>query len=204
MAHVEVLVEEPSAEAALQRVIPRILPSSSFLIHPFSDKRDLLNKLPQRLDGYSRWLPADWRIVVLLDRDRDDCRELKSQLDEWAAQRLLVTPSHAQRNRPANLVNRLAIEELEAWFFGDIEALRAAYPRVPANLGKRAPYRDPDAIAGGTWEALERVLRKAGYYPTGLPKIEVARRVSEYMDPDRNHSRSFQVFRDGLRRLVGA
>jgi hypothetical protein len=45
-------------------------------------------------------------------------------------------------------------------------------------------------------------LRRAGYYPGGLPKIEVARNISEHMDPDRNTSRSFQVFREALGSLA--
>ena len=52
------------------------------------------------------------------------------------------------------------IEELEAWFFGDIAAIHAVYPRVSIHLGSRANFRDPDAIPGGTWEALERVFKR--------------------------------------------
>ncbi|MDY6832576.1 MAG: DUF4276 family protein [Thermodesulfobacteriota bacterium] len=99
------------------------------------------------------------------------------------------------------VVNRLAIEELEAWFFGDPEALVQAYPRVPKTIGKRASFRKPDAIAGGTWEALERVLKKASYYPNGISKVETARNISRYMEPNRNSSKSFQVFRDALSEL---
>jgi hypothetical protein len=33
-------------------------------------------------------------------------------------------------------LNRIAVEELEAWFFGDIEALRAVYPKLSATLGR--------------------------------------------------------------------
>jgi len=96
----------------------------------------------------------------------------------------------------------LAIEELEAWFFADIEALNAAYPRVSPTFGQRAKYRNPDAITGGTWEALERLLQRLNHFPEGLPKITVAREVSEHMDPTRNCSRSFQVFRQGLMDLI--
>jgi hypothetical protein len=78
-----------------------------------------------------------------------------------------------------------------------------AYPRLPSRLDKKAPYRDPDAIRGGTWESLERLLQKYGYYEGGMPKIEVARQVSAQMDPVRNRSRSFQHFRQGLVELAG-
>jgi hypothetical protein len=96
------------------------------------------------------------------------------------------------------------VEELEAWFFGDVEALVTAYPKVPSNLANKEKFRDPDAITGGTWEALERLLQKAGYYSGGLPKIEVARKVSEFMEPSRNRSKSFQVFKEGLEAVLNS
>ena len=115
-------------------------------------------------------------------------------MEEIAAQAGVITKTAAGPIARFNVVNRIVVEELEAWFFGDVEALRVAYPRVPESLGRRAAYRDPDAIKGGTREALHRVLRNAGYYSNYLPKIEVARRVSAHMDPARNMSRSFRNF----------
>jgi hypothetical protein len=128
--------------------------------------------------------------VVLLDRDDDDCVELKKILTDACA----ATSCDA--------LCRIAIEELEAWFFGDVPGLRAAYPGVPESLHQKAKFRDPDAIAGGTWQALERILRRAHYYPGGMPKVEVARAVAEHMDPAQNRSRSFQVFVEGIVRIV--
>ena len=113
-----------------------------------------------------------------------------------------MTKSGARGRGKFEVINRLAIEELEAWFFGDPEALVQAYPRVPATIGRKAQYRNPDAIAGGTWEALERVLQKAGYFPGGMSKVETARNISKYMDPLRNSSKSFQVFRDAVTGLA--
>jgi hypothetical protein len=72
----------------------------------------------------------------------------------------------------------------------------AAYPGVSKGVPHRHKYRDPDAIDGGTWEALERLLRQAGYYPAGLPKVEAARAIAQHMDPWANTSKSFQIFRD--------
>lgn len=67
-------------EAFLRELLPCILPvDRSFEIHTFQGKRDLLGKLENRLKGYARWLPADWRIVVVVDRDDDDCLRLKQQ-----------------------------------------------------------------------------------------------------------------------------
>ena len=201
--HIEFLVEEPSAEAALMEIVPRIVGNTiTFQVHVHQGKQDLLRSLPGRLRGYARWLPVECCIVVLIDEDRQDCRELKRRLEAVVQQAGLVSKTAAGRAGGAQVVNRIAVEELEAWFFGDVDALRAAYPGVPVSLGNRARYRDPDAINGGTWEALERVLRQAGHHRSGLPKISVAREISRRMVPEHNRSRSFQVFREGLLAVV--
>jgi hypothetical protein len=203
--HIEALVEEASAEAALRNLMPLILgDAATFSVHPFQGKQNLLSALPARLRGYSKWLPPDWRIVVMIDADRTDCREQKEQLERIARDVGLSTRSHVRSGQTFQVLNRLAVEELEAWFFGDLEALRAVYPRVPSSLGSRAPYRDCDAIRGGTWEALERVLQKSGYHGGGLGKVQAAREISAHMDPVRNRSRSFQAFRRGLIELISA
>jgi len=93
------------------------------------------------------------------------------------------------------------IEELEAWFFGDWDAVRACYPKVPSIESKKK-YRNPDAIKGGTWEALEKVLQSSGYFPGGLRKIEAAGAIAAKMDPSRNTSKSFCVFRDAVMGMV--
>ena len=194
--YIEFLVEEPSAEAALLAVVPRIVGAEiGFSIHPHQGKPDLLGKLPSRLRGYANWLPADWRIVVLLDRDDDECQALKAQLEQFAAAAGLTTRAAVEAGAQFQVLNRLAIEELETWFFGDCEAIRAAYPRVPKDLARRANYRDPDDIRGGTWEALERELQRVGYHRGGLAKIAAARDIAAHMQPERNRSRSFLAFR---------
>jgi hypothetical protein len=204
LAHLEFLVEELSAQAALQNLVPKILGEEfSFQVYPHQGKRDLLGKLPSRLRAYRGWLPEDSGIVVLMDADGKDCTVQKAQLEAMARQAGFLTRSSAQGER-FQLLNRLAVEELEAWFFGDIEALRAAYPRLSPSLGKRASYRDPDAIRGGTWEALERELKRAGHHRAGLAKIKAAREISHGMEPLRNRSRSFQTFREGLLDFVKA
>ncbi len=122
--------------------------------------------------------------------------------EQVAAAAGLLTVATAPESRRVNVINRIAVEELEAWFFGDVPALCAAYPRVPASLGQRAKYRRPDAILGGTWEALEHVLQEHGYHSGGLAKVAAATKIAQHMNVDGNCSRSFQVFRDGIRRLV--
>ncbi len=193
-AHLEILVEEPSMEAFLRQLLPRLLAGrASFEIYPYLCKDDLLAKLPDRLRGYASWLPGDWRVIVLVDRDDDVCRQLKARLESISADASLLTRTSAGA-KPWQVANRIAIEELEAWYFGDWQAVTETYQRVPASVTRKQGYRDPDDIRGGTWEAFERVLQRAGYFKTGLRKTEAARDLGGRINPARNGSRSFQVF----------
>ena len=181
-------------EAFLRALLPRLLPRDrTFELRVFQEKRDLLKKVERRLRAYATWLPDDHRIVVMVDRDEEECRALKERLEEAADRAGLLTRSRADGRR-WQLVNRIVIEELEAWYFGDWEAVRAAYPKVSATVPNKAAYRVPDAIPGGTWEAFERILKRQGYFKTGLRKVEAARAVAAHIDPDRNRSHSFGVF----------
>ena len=199
--HIVFLLEEPSAEAFLQGVVGKLLPKgTSWNFVVFQGKHNLLANIVPRLKAYRQWIPDDYRLVVLVDEDREDCLKLKAQLESAAFGAKLPTKSRP-RDGTFVVLNRIAIEELEAWFFGDAVALCAAFPGVPKTIAMKAPFRNPDAIAGGTWEALERVLQKAGYFGGGLPKIEVARAMAKHMEPARNISTSFMQFAQGLAAL---
>jgi len=95
--HLEFFVEEPSAEAALQNLATAILGNdTSFQIHPFQGKRDLLGNLPGRLRAMAKWLPADYCVVVLADNDSDNCHQLKERLERIAQDAGLTSKSTAR------------------------------------------------------------------------------------------------------------
>lgn len=199
------LVEDLSTREFLLKLLPKILSKNIYSdddIYHFQSKNDLLKKLPKRLKAYKAWIPDEYKIIVILDRDQEDCQNLKNQLETIAKEAGFITKSAAQNNQDFQVLNRIAIEELEAWFFGDIQALTQAYPGVSEHLGKQAKYRDPDAITGGTWEALERLLKKAGYHQGGLEKIKAAKEITPYMNPENNSSKSFQVFYNALLEII--
>lgn len=199
--YMEFLVEEPSMEAFLSVLLPRLLPEGcEYRIHPFRSKPDLKRNIANRIRGYSRWISPDHRIFVLVDRDNDDCMELKGEFEEVARLAGLRTPSYPGC-LPWQIVNRIVIEELEAWYFGDWQAVRSAYPNVSANVPQNSRYRDPDSITN-TWETFERILKRSGYYRSGLRKIEVARNIAKHICPERNRSRSFKLFRRTIKGVV--
>jgi len=191
--HLVFLVEEPSMEGFLRIMLERTLNDAcGFEVHSFRCKANLLKNLGPRLRGYARWLPSDWRIFVVVDRDNDDCHALKRALEGASEAAGLRTRSQSGGDA-WQVVNRIVIEELEAWYFGDWQAVRSAYPRVSDRVPKQSRYRDPDAI-NGTWEAFERILQSHGYFATGLRKVEAAKAISGYMEPGLNRSRSFATF----------
>lgn len=201
IVYLEVFVEEPSAQALLRHVLPRILPPGvRYEIRVFNGKPDLLRKLPARLRGY-RSQPHS--IVTLIDNDDGDCIELKRQLEAIAEEAGLTTKSRSG-GKAFRVINRIAVQELESWLLGDVQALRSVYPRISPTLAKRRRFRDPDAPLGGTAEALARVMAAAGYHPQGLPKMEVADAVGRHLDPIRNRSASFHCFCDGVRAVVAS
>ncbi len=201
--HIDFLVEEQSMEIVLENIVPKIIGTSSnitFQIHDFRGRDRLLGKLQDRMRGYAAIMKDqhDLRVVVLIDEDREDCQKLKAKLEAVATDVGLMTRSKSAGSR-FKVLNRIVVEELEAWFFGDLTAIREAYPYISPDLLKKKAYRDPDAIPGGTWESLERELCRGR---KKLGKGAIARAISPYMQPERNCSKSFQVFRDGLLELI--
>ena len=215
--HFEVLVEDQSGGIALDVVLEKILGKSgqshSWRLHPYKGigripanlhaapnprKRLLLNHLPRLLRGYGRSLqPGRDCVLVVVDLDTQDCIKLKQEL---------LGVLQACTPRPTTLF-RIAIEEGEAWLLGDRDAVKAAYPNA----------KDPvlngyaqDSICG-TWEVLADAvhpggsapLKRAGYPMAGRAKCDWARNIAPHMDVSRNRSKSFQVFRDGVKDLAG-
>ncbi len=199
-------VEEPSAKEAVAALLPKLIGSRRLdtKVIEHGGKASLLANLPNRLRGYAAMPAEDIRVMVLVDRDRDECHTLKARLEDAARAAGMPTKTHPTASGRFRVVNRIAVEELEAWFIGDVAALRIAFPRLPVSLGQKASFRNPDAVPGGTWEAPHRALQRAGYDVASdrLPKIELARLVAKEMQPARNRSASFRAFVHGIGALV--
>lgn len=212
--HIEILVEDSSGEKLLQVLLPQLLGPQgephTWHLHAYKGtgqipkdlvakadptKRILLDRLPRLLRGYGK-TPGIDAVVVVLDTDKRDCAAFLAELKAVADG---CSPA------PKTLF-RLAIEEIEAWYFGDQDALLKAYPRAKLDVLKR--YVQDSAC--GTWELLadavypggSAAIKKAGWPLPGQVKHEWAEKVGPLMDLERNVSPSFGKLRDGLRQLV--
>ncbi len=211
--HIEILVEDSSGATLLEVLLPQLLgvqgDSNTWRVHAYKGigkipqgigkkvdpaKRILLDQLPKLLRGYGK-TPGIDAVVVVLDTDKRDCvaflAELKAVLDDKT-----VVP---------DTMFRLAIEEVEAWYFGDREALLAAYPRVRQDV-MRSYVQDSvcdtwELLADAVYPGGSSAIKKAGWPLPGQVKHEWAKKIAPLMEPDRNVSPSFCKFRDGLRQL---
>ncbi len=211
----EVLVEDRSGSIALDVVLEKILGANgqhSWRLHacggvgripkdlhaaPDPRKRLLLDHLLRLLRGYGRsFLRGEACVVVVVDLDDRDCVAFKREL---------AAVLNACNPRPSTLF-RIAVEEIEAWLLGDREAVKTAYPNARDSVLN--DYRQ-DSICG-TWEVLADAvhpggsaqLERAGYPVAGKAKCEWARRIAPHMNVNGNRSKSFQEFRDGVRKLA--
>lgn len=198
--HVDFLLEEPSAEAALNQLLPRLLPGDTWRCVPHRGKDALLIRLPALLKNYARRLPHDpnLRVVVLMDADAD-CQKAKAQLEKLVAEARLLTKTTALPGQKFRVLTRLAVTELEAWFLGDRQAIQAAYPRVHSHHFKGL-HREVDAVPDAS-KTLHRVLQKGGYYLASQAKVEWSETIAAHLDPARNTSASFRYFCAGLAAL---
>lgn len=133
-----------------------------------------------------------------MDADAN-CRARKQTLERLVAEAGITTKTTAAAGQPFQVITRLAVTELEAWFLGDPDAIQAAYSCVHPNYFKgihTVPDEIPDA-----WETLWRVLQRANLYPAGKAKVEWAETIASHLDPVRNTSASFRYFCAGLRAL---
>ena len=166
----------------LDALLPRILPEDvGFQTIAHSGKKDLEKSIPRKLRGWGNG--DDFRFVIVHDQDNKDCKALKKELVDLCS----------TSGRP--FLVRIACQEMEAWYFGDVPALAAAYgnPKL-LDIAKKKKYRIPDKIPTPK-EELYRLI------PEHQP-ILGARRVAPYMSISDNKSVSFNYFVSGIRRLI--
>jgi hypothetical protein len=199
--HLEICVEDASGKILVEQILARILREDvSWRVHGYrgvgripkdlkstenASHRILLDSLPKLIRGCAN-TPYVTALIFIVDTDKKDCKEFLQQLK---ALHLSISPK-------ANVIFRLAIEEMESWLLGDSEAIKAAYPNVIE--GPLKGYIQ-DSVCG-TWEVLAdaihpggaAALKAAGWPAPGEAKCNWARNIPPHMNFDGNKSPSFQ------------
>ena len=160
----------------------------NILSRPNSRNRGLLDQLPSKLRGYgSSHFPCC--VVVLVDSDNDNCRDLKADLIDVYRR---IDP------KPSCVLFRIAVEETESWFIADGSAIKKAYPNADLNKIQKSP---PDSIIGA-WENLAKALGRNPEECIGADKKEWAVKISPYLDLENPKSPSLKAFLMGINKIV--
>ena len=213
----EVLVEDQSGKKALDVLIPKIIGDQhSFKVHPYQGighipknfkkvsnvkSRHLLNQLPKMLRGYGKTFsgyPDNYQasVIVVCDLDHKCLKAFRRELFD-----VLESCNPQPETRFC-----IAMEEGEAWFLGDIAAIKAAYPKAKKDV--LDGYIN-DSICG-TWELLANaiypggsgMLNRKGRHGIGKEKSNWSEKISPHMDVENNKSPSFCYFRGKVRELA--
>jgi hypothetical protein len=215
--HFEVLVEDHSGKIALDILFPKIIGDKhTFVVHPYkgigripknmrdsrdASKRILMDNLPKLLKGYGRTQAGrkNFQEAVILVCDLDDkCLKIfRSELNRMA---------NACHPKP-DVRFCIAIEEGEAWFLGDLSAVRAAFPKSQDSV---LDLYVNDSICG-TWEALADAiypggsisLSGKGWQAIGEEKSKWALAITPHMRVGANVSPSFCYFLSKIQELIG-
>lgn len=181
------LLEEPSASALLESLLPRFLDGRiTPRLIPFEGKQDLESQLVRRIRGYQN--PCA-RFVVVRDQDsHSDCVALKQRLSDLCA----------QSGKSTACLVRIACTELETFYLADLRAVEIALNvqgiarsqmnkkfRAPDRLG--SPSRELRALTGGQYQ-----------------KVAGSREIGKHLDLSNVRSPSFRAFLSGIRKMEEA
>ncbi len=185
MPRIEILTEEPSMQAVLENILPKIVSSNwalghNYFIRAHEGKSDLQKSIPRKIKVFSHYHePAG--IIIIHDQDANDCKVLKRKLSDMCVQ-----------NGDCPVLVRIACRELEAWFLGDMQAIQTAYPRFKMEkFVRKDKFRNPDNLNAA--EELKNILPE-------FQKIASAKAISKYLSlqTDDNKSESFRQFIMGV------
>ncbi|MDJ0533820.1 MAG: DUF4276 family protein [Xenococcaceae cyanobacterium MO_207.B15] len=167
----------------LKILLPKIIPDKiTYKCIPHEGKQDLEKSIPIKLKAF----PKQTKFIILRDKDSGDCLKIKQQLFQLCQ----------KANRPDTLI-RIPCHELESWFLGDLVAVEKGLKIKSgklARLQQKAKYRNPDNIGSPKQE-----LRKIA--PNYQP-ITGSRAIAKHLNLCSNNSQSFQVFIQGLKKII--
>ena len=180
------LLEEESAKAMLENMLPRMLhPDICPRFIPFEGKQDLEKQMLRRLRAYVNPLA---RFIVLRDQDNaQDCVALKARL----------VGQCQQAGQAAKASVRIACKELESFYLADLCAVEQGL--LLNNLATKQAskkFRSPDRLGSPSKEL--DILTRGEYQ-----KVSGSRAIGKFLDPDNERSPSFRNLVKAIRRMEG-
>lgn len=184
MKEIVFLLEEASAKAMLEILLPRMLTEGiGFRCIVFEGKQDLMNQMVRRIRCYQN---PEARFIVLRDQDSaPDCRTVKDEL-----LRLVRKTDRAEKS-----LVRIACRELETFYLADLAAVGQALgqPKLTREQNKQK-FRAPDYLGSPSKEL--HLLTKGCYQ-----KVGGSREIARHLSLDNERSASFKNFIRAIRTM---
>jgi len=178
------LLEEFSAKAMLESLLPRILnEETAFRCIPFEGKQDLEKQLARKIRAYQN---DQARFIVLRDQDsHPDCTQVKAHLLELCK----------QSGKPGKCLVRIACKELEAFYLADLLAVEQALElKALAKQQQLRKFRTPDTLGSPSREL--KALTSNRY-----EKVAGSRAIGKSLSLDNDRSPSFRNLITAIRRM---
>lgn len=178
------LLEEFSAKAMLESLLPRILnEETAFRCIPFEGKQDLEKQLARKIRAYQN---DQARFIVLRDQDsHPDCTQVKARLLELCK----------QSGKPGKCLVRIACKELEAFYLADLLAVEQALElKALAKQQQVRKFRTPDTLGSPSREL--KTLTSNRY-----EKVAGSRAIGKSLSLDNDRSPSFRNLITAIRRM---
>lgn len=184
--------EELSMRRFLESWLGQYLPGEDigFKIFDFRGKDDLKNKIENRIKAYKSEGNLIYKHFVVIDRDNEDCAELNELLVKKCASAGFEVRNCGSSWQAATCI---VIEELEAWYFGDWDAVKTCYGRVSSTISRKPRFKKPDRIEKPS-QRLEEIF-KHSRIKDKFRKTRIAENVGRAYNADRSTSPSFKHFR---------
>jgi hypothetical protein len=178
------LLEEDSAKAFLESLLPRILNKDiAIRLIPFEGKQDLEKQITKRIHGYAN---PNARFIVLRDQDsHPDCMQVKQNL----IQKCIAS------GKTDKFLVRIACKELETFYLADLQAIESGMElHGLARHQRKAKFRSPDHLQSPSRELSH--LTKGEYQ-----KVSHSRLIGQFIDLENTRSNSFKHLVLGIKRL---
>ncbi|MDP4028084.1 MAG: DUF4276 family protein [Gallionella sp.] len=178
------LLEEESAKAMLESLLPRILDAG---VKPrllaFEGKQDLEKQMARKMRSY---INPQARFIVMRDQDAaPDCRVVKDAL--------LMRCAEAGRQGVALV--RIACHELESFYLADLAAVETGLGiKGLAKQQGTAKFKNPDSLQRPSKELF--ALTKLRYQ-----KISGSRMIGQHLEVGNARSSSFRNLIAGIKRM---
>ncbi len=184
MKQAVIMVEEQSIEEVTKIIAARLRIEKQIKVIPHEGKNDLEKSFPRKIASWRS--PQRTRFVICRDNDGSNCAILKQRL-----RGLLPQITHHEFKL------RLVMNELEAWYLADLEALQKAglisQGVVDQNRNKKK-FRSPENLLNAKQEFAILVKTKG--------QITLARRIAPHLELQNERCSSFKHFIAALRWAV--